>query len=135
MRHLLPPIFGEGKQRIHTGDPIEIVGHPTERGGLPVPEKGQFPLGKRGAKATQNGNYDLVHPFQNQYTHEIMFFKLVKGLQLQFSGVSRINLHYSYSFLVVFFAERSYRKEFPSGMFKNLLQLQLHDLMVFEFKM
>ena len=34
---------------------------PKERGGFPSLEKGQFPLGKVGAKATQNGNHDLVH--------------------------------------------------------------------------
>ena len=29
-------------------------------------------------------------------------FEFFKGLQLQLPGVSRINLHYSYSFLVLF---------------------------------
>ena len=33
------------------------------------------------------------------------------------------------------FAQSSYRKESPSGIFKSLLQLQLHNLMVFKFKM
>ena len=41
---------------------------------------------------------------------------------------------YSYS-LLVFLADCSYRKEFPSGILKNFLRLQLHDLIVFEFKM
>ena len=40
---------------------MEIVGLPTARGAFPVPDKGQFPMGKRGAKATQNGDHDLVH--------------------------------------------------------------------------
>ena len=56
-----PQFPGEGKQWIHRGDPVENVGPPTERGSFPVPEKGQFPSGKRGAKATCNGNHDLVH--------------------------------------------------------------------------
>ena len=53
---------------------------------------------------------------------------------------------YSYSFrgssellcitvtVSLFLAERSCMKEFPSGILKNLLQLQLHNLMVFELK-
>ena len=31
------------------------------------------------------------HSFQNYYTHEIITFKLFRGLQLQLSGVFRIN--------------------------------------------
>ena len=31
------------------------------------------------------------HHFQNHYTHEILIFKLFRGLQLQLSGVFRIN--------------------------------------------
>ena len=31
------------------------------------------------------------HPFQNHYTHEIIIFELFRGLQLQLSGVVRIN--------------------------------------------
>ena len=55
------PLFpGGGKQWIHTGDPVEIVGFPAERGGFPAPEKCHFPLGKKGAKVTQNGNHGLV---------------------------------------------------------------------------
>ena len=51
------PDFRVGqKQWIHAGDLAEIVGIPTERGAFPVPKTGQFPLGKSGAKATQNGN-------------------------------------------------------------------------------
>ena len=41
-----PQCPGGGKQWIHTGDPVEIVGLPTERGGTQV---------------TQNGNHNLVH--------------------------------------------------------------------------
>ena len=84
--------------------------------------------------STGAGRLGLVyHPFQNHYTHEIIVFELFRGLQLQLSGVFRIKKHYSYSFLM-FLAECSYRKEFPSGILKNILQLQLHDLMVFELK-
>ena len=61
--------------------------------------------------------------------HEIVIFEIFRGLQLQLSGVRRINLHDSYSFLVLC-AECT-----PLWYFKNLLQLQLHDLMVFEFQM
>ena len=48
---------------IYIGDPVGIVGLPTERGELPVPDKDQLPLGKRGGggKVTQNGNHNLVH--------------------------------------------------------------------------
>ena len=53
--------------------------------------------------------FAIYHPLQNHYTHEIIIFELFRGLQLQLSGVFRINLHYSYSFLV-FLAECSYRK-------------------------
>ena len=49
------------------------------------------------------------HPFRNHYTHEITIFELFRGLQLQYSGVFRINQHYSYSFLFVL-AECGYRK-------------------------
>ena len=49
------------------------------------------------------------HPFQNHYIHKITIFELFRGLQFQLSGLSRINLHYKYSFLVLV-AERSYRK-------------------------
>ena len=31
------------------------------------------------------------HPFQNHYTHKIIIFELFRGLQLQLSGVFRIN--------------------------------------------
>ena len=40
---------------------VEIVGFPRETGRFPVPENGKFPFGKRGAKATRNGNHNLVH--------------------------------------------------------------------------
>ena len=49
------------------------------------------------------------HPLQNHYTHEIIIFELFRGLQLQFSGVFRINSYYSYSFLVLY-AKCDYRK-------------------------
>ena len=53
-------------------------------------------------------------PFRNHYTHEIIIveFKFFSALQLQLSGVCRVNLHCSYGFLVpfFFFAECSYRK-------------------------
>ena len=48
-----------------------------------------------------------IDPSQNHYTHEITIFELFRGLQLQLSGVVRIN--YSYNFLVVL-AESSHRK-------------------------
>ena len=56
-----PNFLGGGKQWIHTGDSVEIVGFPTENGGFPVQENGQSPSEKGGAKATRNGNHDLVH--------------------------------------------------------------------------
>ena len=74
------------------------------------------------------------HRPQNRYTHKITIFELFRGLLLQLSGVCRINLHYSYSFLVLV-AECSYRKEFPSGILGKFQQLQLHKLIVFELKM
>ena len=39
------------------------------------------------------------HSFQNHYTHKIIIFKLFRSLQLQFSGPTRINFRYSYSFV------------------------------------
>ena len=61
-RHLLPPISRWGrKQWIYIRDPVETVGLPTERVVFPVQEKGQLHLGKRGAKATRNGDHDFVH--------------------------------------------------------------------------
>ena len=54
------------------------------------------------------------YPFQNHYTHEIIIFKLFRGIQLQRSGVCRNNLHYSYSFLDLFC-----RMEFPSGISRS----------------
>ena len=56
-RHLLPPI----SRWVHTEDSVEIVRLPIETGHFPVPENGKFPFGKMGAKATRNGNHDLVH--------------------------------------------------------------------------
>ena len=56
------PLFpGRGKRAIHAGDSVEVVGLPRETGRFPVSEKGKFPFGKRGAKATQNGNHNSVH--------------------------------------------------------------------------
>ena len=52
------------------------------------------------------------YPFQNNYAHKVTIFKLFRGLQLQLSGVCRINLHYNSSFLVLV-AECSYRKIIP----------------------
>ena len=49
------------------------------------------------------------HSFQNHYRHEMIVFKLFNGLQFRFLGVSRINLHCTYIFLVLS-AECSYRK-------------------------
>ena len=65
-RHLLPPISRCGKtvdiiQEILI--PVEVVGLPTERERFPVPEKGQFFSGKRGAKATQSDNYMFFFVF------------------------------------------------------------------------
>ena len=37
----------------------------------------------------------------NHYTHEIIIFEIFRGLETQLSGVGRINLHYSYGFLVL----------------------------------
>ena len=39
------PCFLVGaKQWIHTGDPVVLVGIPTEKGILPVPDSGRFPF-------------------------------------------------------------------------------------------
>ena len=56
-----PLLPGGGKHGIRAGDSVEIVGHPRGAGGFAVPENDKFPFGKRGAKATQNGNHNLVH--------------------------------------------------------------------------
>ena len=53
------------------------------------------------------------HPFQNHYTHEIIIFELFGRLQLQPSGVFRINYHYSYSFLVFFFCRMELQETIP----------------------
>ena len=43
---------------LNTGDPVEIVGLPTEK----VPEKCQFPLGEKGGRRRhKDGDHDLVH--------------------------------------------------------------------------
>ena len=44
------------------GDSVELVGILRETRGFPVPKKGQIPLREKGvAKATQNGDHNLVH--------------------------------------------------------------------------
>ena len=52
-------------------------------------------LGKESAKAWLKRAVSVsqlrYHPFQNHYTHEIIIFELFRGLQLQLSGVVRIN--------------------------------------------
>ena len=45
--------------------------------------------------------YWTYHSSQNHYTHKIIIFKLFRSLQLQFSGPTGINFHYSYSFVVL----------------------------------
>ena len=44
---------------------------------------------------------NLTILFQSHHTHEIMIFKLFRGLQLQLSGVCGINLYYSHCFLAL----------------------------------
>ena len=70
---------------------------------------------------------------QNHCAHEIAILEYFRGLQSQ---LHRKIFHYSYSF-VVLLAEYKYRKHQPqpSGIVKNFLQLQLHDLIVCKFKM
>ena len=65
---------------------------------------------------------------------ELLFSNYLGDYSYSFQVVCRINLLYSYSFLVLY-AECGYRKEFSSGIYKNFLELQLHNLMVFEFNM
>ena len=82
---------------------------------------------------------ELHFPLQHLNSFRINIAKfcvriVFRGLQLQLSEVFSINLHSSYSFLLVL-AERSYRKQFISGIFKNVLQLQSHDVLAFEFNM
>ena len=56
--HILPLICLENRAlRWRSGK----IGRTSQKtGGLPVPENGKFPFGRRGAKATQNGNHNLV---------------------------------------------------------------------------
>ena len=73
----------------------------------------------------------------------LFLFKIMTRMKLWFSNClehysysfqgSRINLHYSYSFLVAL-AECSYRIEAPPRFLKNYMQLQLHASLVLEFK-
>ena len=69
--------------------------------------------------------------FQNHNTHETIIFELFRALQLQLSGVFRINLHYSF---LGFLSRMQLQEIIPTGSFKNFLQLQLHDLMFSKFK-
>ena len=55
------PVGENSVPDIHTRDSVEIVGFPIETGRFPVPENGKFPFEKRGAKATRNGDHNLVH--------------------------------------------------------------------------
>ena len=56
-----------------------------------------------------------------------MIFESFKGLELQLSGVFRMNLHYSYTCLAL-------PAECTSGNVKNFLQLQFYNLIVFKSK-
>ena len=49
----------------------------------------QGPSGVR--RIASNSTAEQLQPFQNHYTHEIIILELFRGLQLQFSGVFRIN--------------------------------------------
>ena len=62
------PVFAEGKEWTHKGDPVEIVGPLTETGfgGFSGTGKGPLLFGERGAYATQNGNHDLGHVWFSQ---------------------------------------------------------------------
>ena len=62
-----------------------------------------FPKGSSLSSTVRSGS-----EFQNQYTHETTISKLLRGLQLQLSGLFRMNLHYSYRLLVLL-TECSYR--------------------------
>ena len=53
-------------------------------------------------RITERNVLRIYHSVQNHYTHENAIFKLFRGLQLQLSGVLRINYHCTYSFLVFF---------------------------------
>ena len=45
-----PQFPGGGKQWIHSGDPVDLAGLPTEKGGFPLRQKGHFPLWRRGGR-------------------------------------------------------------------------------------
>ena len=60
-RHLLPPISRWGKTVDSYRRSCRNSRTSHRKGRFLVPEKGQFRLGKRRAKATQNGKHDLVH--------------------------------------------------------------------------
>ena len=56
------PLFpGRGQQAIHARDSVEIAGLIRGTGGFAALEKGKFPLGKGGPKATRIGNHNSVH--------------------------------------------------------------------------
>ena len=44
------PYAGDGKQWIHAGDSVEIVGLPIKTGRFPVLENGTFPLKRKGGR-------------------------------------------------------------------------------------
>ena len=48
-------------------------------------------MGRFTSTGKQLAHSEKGHALQNHYTHEIVIFKLFRGLQLQFSGVLRIN--------------------------------------------
>ena len=82
----------------------------------------------------------LEVPVQNSVRNAILF-KIITCMKLLFSNYLG---GYNYSFrgssklisitvtVSLFSAECSYRTKFPSGVFRNCLHLQLHDLIVFE---
>ena len=66
------------------------------------------------------------------YTHKIIIFKLFRSLQLQFSGPTRINFRYSYSFVgltgifLYRYSSVQLHKKMVRGIIFRKLQLQLH---------
>ena len=62
--------------------------------GLQLPNASRGICGSKEAKTlvrTVPNKTCMHHPFQNIYTHEITIFELFRGLQLQLSGVFRMN--------------------------------------------
>ena len=72
--------------------------------------------------------------FHHLTTNEITIFELFRGLHYSFRGVFELNFHYSYSFLILL-TRIQLQEIIPLSDFQSFLQLQLHKLMVFEFKM